>query len=229
MKLWRQEDTTVKRENWRSIVRERIGMARGGDRESALWLMREYCRAIEQGAFPLREIGEYFGSVFGDILEMEADREISSKAVYETLGLAKGGHRQMEKFDRNKRNRGLVLALAVRDCKGPFISDKEAIDSAITEVATWDCPWLWRWSQARKRDEEDHDSEIKTAWKEYRDVINDMPEEWLVDIRTWHSLPEPPQREYFLTPTFDSDWELIMTEGWEAFTLDSTSPQENRK
>lgn len=60
-------------EQWRRVVSDRVEMAKKGDHDSELWLMREYINAINHGGVPVVEILKFFAFLFGEVLALESE------------------------------------------------------------------------------------------------------------------------------------------------------------
>jgi len=85
--------TPKERAQWKSVVDNHILKAKTGDRDSALWLMGEYVRALQNSAIPIREIIQFFGEAFRDILEYEAEGRCTPAVIAESLCLERPNNR----------------------------------------------------------------------------------------------------------------------------------------
>lgn len=178
---------------WRLCVLDRIGWARTGDRASALWLMREYTRATDQGMVPIREILEYFATAFAEILEEEKPEE--------ALSLKRGRGSQTERTDPQARNRDMLLAALVLREKERTGSLKQARTNVAEDLKDVTAGWLTAraWSRAQ-----DRERTIGEAWRQYGAEVQCLRPEWFAEILTWADATEAPTTEFFTDLEFDA-------------------------
>ncbi|SDW99182.1 hypothetical protein [Thiocapsa roseopersicina] len=186
---------------WRLNVLDRIGMARTGDRASALWLMREYTRATDQGMIPIREIREYVATAFTEILEGETPDD--------ALNLKRGRGNQVTRNDRPIRNRDMLLAALVLVETRQGRSDAQAITNVAETMKDRSAAWLTRgtWHKAS-----DRERSIKDAWRRYGPSVDVLRAEWLAEILTWTESAEAPSTEFFADPEFSADPQAQLAE-----------------
>ena len=190
--------TPKERAQWKSVVDNHILKAKTGDRDSALWLMGEYVRALQNSAIPIREIIQFFGEAFRDILEYEAEGRCTPALVAESLCLERPNNRPARR-PNDVRNRDLLYAALVLKELGTAGTETAAIEVVAARANKWKGN---HWTGKQRGGASDRTWLITRAWRNQRVAVESLEPESLAKILAWEFLKRPPKEEWFTTPEF---------------------------
>lgn len=193
-------------DRWRATVADHILKAKTGSRDSAIWLMSAYVRALQCGGIPIKEIVVFFGAAFDEILAHEAEGQCNPARIAESLYLSRPAGRP-KLSERDLRNRDLLFAVLVLDRVSAGASDLDAIDSIDREIKVLP---IRHWANRRKEGSISHARTIADAWGKHRRDVESLSPESRDQIRSSLQSQTAPNVDWYPTPDFDEDLALLM-------------------
>lgn len=198
--------TPEERARWKSVVDEKILAAKTGDRASALWVMAQYVAALQNGALPIREIIQFFGEAFRDILEYQEEGRCTPAVIAASLCLERPAKRPSMR-PKDARNRDLLFAALVFESLGKAGTETAAIDTVASKVNEWPGS---HWAGRKRIGATNRARLIAAAWRNQRVAVESLGPEALGKILAWEFLKRPPKEEWFTTPEFEQDLKDLM-------------------